>query len=598
MNFSESYYKLFTTDEINLLNTWQEQMKQNPIGKRIIENIEKDFNVPEEIWIKFLKNLVERLKPGESDFKAAKDSISDDMLLKGPPIAKEDLLDNFSMLVKVRSLFRYLNDNIPIFRDIENHQQIFNWIGSKTITIKGSFKKVKIQGRQPACWSIFTEDLDKCWEVAGEPNIFYDTLGLWDFDEGDYVVELVYGKKKIKNPRIPTIIEAGIYPIFYVPSEEDEHGYTLDLNCWDFGIPEIVHEPISFQDISLMIAKFQKNEDAVSLYERLDLRREEFKEIIDLKEAVSAVEKMDEAEMLKYIEERLKRTTVIPTLSAHSNQPPEYFLEKIYEEGQNTQFKPRFRSAIAKLLKQKKIGDFNPDYLASLLIFCEQYVISEAVVPVADMILSGELKGKQSVYGDLHLRALMAFARIPQGKKMTALWIEAIEDERYTAAAFAALREQGLDKIITYLPRFIRLHQEKPDCIDMEIALLTLYVSYKAHFPVDEITKLILHSVKNENQVVKNHLYSILNKPLLIYNDFDNEIKILPPGSEDLQLFSLKSLLCFKLLSYIELEPDQVTHDVKVWILIARLEEKSSRQTRWDDLMWKIEQEKYIGIRF
>lgn len=669
MKFPELNDKSFTTDEIKLLNTWQERMKQNPIGKRIIKNMEKDSNVPEDIWRKFLKNLVERLKTGDSEFRAAKNSITHDMLLKGPPIDKENLPEQFSMLIKVRSLFRYLKDNIPIFRDIENHRQIFNWIESKTITIKESFKKIKLQGRQPVCWAMFKDDLDKSWDITGEPNKFYDILGLWDFDDGDYVVELLYDSKKIKNPRIPTIIEAGIYPIFFLPFEDDEYGYTLDLDFWDFGIPEIVHEPIPFQDISLMIGKFQKSETPVSLYKRSDFRHKKFKEIIDLKKAVLAVEKRDEEEMMKYIEERLKGTTFIPTISPHSNQPPEYFLEKIYERGQDPQFKPRFRSAIAKLLKREKIGDFNPDFLASLLIFCEQYGITEAVVSIADMISSEELKGKQSIYGDLHLRALMAFARMPQGKKMTALWVEAIEDERYTAAAFTALREQGLEKIIKYLPLFIKMFERKPESIDMKIALLTLYDDYKNDLHEEEITRLILKTVKDETPVVKSCLnkklksigrklslkelsksqfddayieelkeryprtidaliehykdnpnrsflgniefvllyieieeiekaYWLLNESFHRPVDLDKVIKLLPSSPKNVELYSLKSRLCCKLLSYIEFETDQVIRDIGAWRLIAILEKNLSRQEKWAEIVFQVEQGKFRGVRY
>ncbi|MGD2085572.1 MAG: hypothetical protein PVH61_05230 [Candidatus Aminicenantes bacterium] len=579
-----------TTGEIELLDTWCEDMKKNPIGKRIIENMKQDPHVPEDIREKFLKNLSGRIMAGDNELEAVKNSITDDMLLKGPSIEKENLPDTLSMLMKTRSLFRYLNDNLTLFRDINTHGLIFNWIKNKTLTIEKNFKKVKLQGRQPVCWSIFTHDVDDFLNIS-DINELCDGLGFPDFNEGDYVVELLYEKKNIKNPRIPTIMEAGVYPIFCPGSEEEEYGAT------EQGIPEIVHDPIHFQDIDLISCKEKKDKDGGSFYEELKNGDKELK-IPRINKAVSILEDMDTQELMKYIEERLNEINFIPPLCTRSNEPPEYFLEKVYEKSQNSQFKSIFREGIAKLLAKEQIEISEPDYLAVLLIFCERYTISEAFIPVEGMVLSGKLKGKESICGDLHHRALMALARMPGGLKMTELWVEAIRDERYTAAAFAALREHGLDKIISYLPNFIRLHQKKPDCIDMEIALLTLYVSYKVHFPVYEITNLILHSVKNENQVVKNHLYSILNKPLLIYNDFENEIKILPPGSEDLQLFSLKSLLCFKLLSYIELETDQVTHDVKVWILIAMLVEKSSRQAKWSDLIWQIEQGKFIGIRF
>jgi hypothetical protein len=579
-----------TTGEIKLLDTWRERMNQNSIGKRIIENMEQDPHVAEDIRKQFLKNLIGRIKAGDNELEAVKNSITDDMLLKGPSIEKENLPDTLSMLMKTRSLFRYLKDNLTLFRDIKTHGLIFNWIKNKALTIEKNFKKIKLRGRQPVWWSIFTHDVDDFLNIS-DINELCDSLGFSDFNEGDYIVELLYEKKDIKNPRIPTIIEAGVNPIFCPGSEDEEYGTT------EQGIPEIVHAPIHFHDIALISCKEKKDKEGGSFYEELKIGDKELK-IPRISKAVSILEDMDTQQLMKYIEVRLNEINFIPPLCTRSNEPPEYLLEKVYERSQNDRFKSIFREAIAKLLSKEQVEFSDPDYLAMLLIFCERYIISEAFVPVEGMVLSGKLKGKESNYGDLHHRALMAMARMPGGLKMTELWVDAIEDERYTAAAFAALREQDLDKIISYLPHFIRLHQEKPDCIDMEIALLTLYVSYKAHFPVDEITNLILHSVKGEGQGLKNHLYSILNKTLFISNDFDNDFKLLSPSSKDVQLFSLKSLLCCKLLSYIGLDSDQVTQDVKIWILIAMLEEKSSRQAKWSDLIWQIEQEKFIGIRF
>jgi len=599
MKLSDWDDNVFSEGEITALDNWREHMKHTPLGKQIIDNMEKDPHVPEDILMKFLKNLAGRINQGDDKLTAVKNAITDDILLMGLPIIKKKLPDNFSKLMKVRRLFGYLNDNIPIFRDIETRGLIFNWIRNGILTIEKNFKDIKLQENLPVCWSIFSLDLDCRFDLSGTINELYDQLGLSDFDEGDYVVELLFEKDKIRNPRIATFIEAGVDPFFYPGLREDESGFTFDLKSWDFGIPEIIHEPITFHDISAISCKYPKSETALPFHKRLKHRRKEYNEIIDLKEIVSNIEKMNTLPLIKYIEERLKGIRVIPPLSARSNEPPEFFLEKIYESNPNNRFKARFRDSIAKLLSKEQKENLNPNYLATLLILCEQYTISEAFTPVADMISSGKLKGRQSIYGDLHHRAMMALARMPQGKKMTAQWLNAIEDERYTAAAFAALREQGLDKIIINLPRFIRIYQEKSGSIDMDIALLTLYESYQTILPKEEITKLILLGAKNEYPTLKNHLDSILPKVFLHSNILNNSVKLLPaPADSGVQNYSLKSIVCCKLLSHIVFEANQVIQDMNLWILIAILEDNSCRQTKWIELVCQVEQGKFNGVKF
>ncbi len=231
--------------------------------------------------------------------------------------------------------------------------------------------------------------------------------------------------------------------------------------------------------------------------------------LLNRKKAAALVQEMDVLQLMEYIEKRLKRISTLPPLVTQSEEAPAYFLEKLYEQSENQDFKSRFRNAIARLLAAEQIDFSDADYLAALFIFSERYIIFEAVAPVGGMVLSEKLKGLQSSDGDLHRRALMALARMPQGLKMTDIWLNAVEDFRYTAAAFAALRSQGLDTILKFLPRFIRQYNEFPESVDVKFAVKTLYEEFN-ECTEDEISELIERSIENENLLVKQSIYSIL----------------------------------------------------------------------------------------
>jgi len=246
-------------------------------------------------------------------------------------------------------------------------------------------------------------------------------------------------------------------------------------------------------------------------------------ELLERKKAVHLVENMDEARLIEFIAERLKRIRIVPPLCTSSDERPAYFLEKVYEKSKDDKFKSKFRNAIAKLLTFELLEISDPDYLAALLIFCEQFIIPEAVEPVGGMALGEKLKGISSTEGDLHHRVLMALARMPRGLKMTDIWVDAIEDPRYTSAAFAALREQGLEEINKYIPRFGRMYHKNPGSIDLKIALLTLYEEFRDTVEDEiEITNRITGNIENEDQGVINTINSTLesigkkNSPLEI----------------------------------------------------------------------------------
>jgi hypothetical protein len=312
---------------------------------------------------------------------------------------------------------------------------------------------------------------------------------------------------------------------------------------------------------------------------------------IDRKDAAAFVESMDINDLMEYIEKRLKKIRINPPLSTTSDERPEYLLEKIYENSQNDEFKERFRRAIAKLLTHEQIEMSNPDYLASLLILCEQYIISEALVPIGGMALSEKMKGVSSIDGDLHRRALMALARIPQGLKMLDIWINAVDDPRYTSTAFAALSAQGLDKVLKFLPLFIRAYMKYPDSIDLEFAILKLYDDFKKDYSEQKISELIAQRLENEDRQIISTIKDILEKLDKTLptpsGDSDNSTAI---GKYN-RLFQVKNSLC-RILTQEGGETLSVTSAIEAWESIAELEDKSWRGKKWGTLLQDYQQGK------
>jgi len=309
------------------------------------------------------------------------------------------------------------------------------------------------------------------------------------------------------------------------------------------------------------------------------------KELIDRKKAVPIVEGMEPSELEGYIEKRLKGISIYPPLNA--DESPEYFLEKIYESSKDEGFKSKFRSVIAELLKREQNKISNADYVSTLLIFCEQYIISEAIVSVSGMALSGQLKGINSIDGDLHHRALMALARMPQGMEMTDIWVSAIDDSRYTAAAFAALREQGLEKICRHLPYFIRMHRKNPESIDMNIALITLYDRFAVEgFLEDEITSVIIRSFVNENLGQKREIRNLLENlgkknPFLFLNE---DKKSISGVKHEERFFQLKSSLCGVFTQREDKIRDIEAVAINIYEYLAAIENNPTREKKWFDM--------------
>ena len=257
MKLPDRRSKGFNKKEMVLLKHWEKELKSTKEGERILENIDKEYKVPDNLWKKFLGNLVHRLKEGDESLDAVRNAIDDDMMLQGPVVNREQIPESFSKLLKARSLFRYKSDNIPIYmlevihptEDKEGEEKLCKWIDDRSLTIKNGFKNIKLQGKRPIVWATFSDEIQKLRLIHDCVNDLCDRLGLLDFEKCDYVLELRYESKKVENVRYPTVIEGGENPAFQPCEDGDECGYTLDLKSGDWGLPEIVHEPIDFHEI-------------------------------------------------------------------------------------------------------------------------------------------------------------------------------------------------------------------------------------------------------------------------------------------------------------------------------------------------------------
>lgn len=304
-------------------------------------------------------------------------------------------------------------------------------------------------------------------------------------------------------------------------------------------------------------------------------------DLVNQKKAAAIVQNMKIPKLTKYIKERLTGISILPPLVTQSDEMPAYFLEKVYEQSENEDFKSKFRNAIAKLLTEEQFEISDTDYLATLFLFCERYIISEAVASVGGMALSDKLKGMQSSGGDLHCRALMALARMPQGLKMTDIWVNAITDARYTSATFAALRSQGLETILRYLPGFIRMSTEFPKSLNLKLAIKTLYEEFK-DYPENKITELIEQYVEKENVTVKESLYSIfksLGKSFIM--PLKREWTYTEPISQNKLIFKIKSDLLI-LSTRKEKEIKQIEPFLlPMWESISKMEGKPERANKY-----------------
>jgi hypothetical protein len=272
MQIPKKKSKSFSGEDIEILNSWLQEMGKSPVGQRIIKNIKNDPHVSKNFQKQFFKNLINQIKAGRGGIDALDKAITDKMLLKGTKVHNKNLKERFSRIIRVEDLFRYLKTNSKLFfNDKDDEKRFCEWLEKGIITIKESFENVELRGQKPVVWATFADDIEKGL-LLNDGNIddLCDILGLSDFEECDYLADLRYNSGKIKEVHFPTVLEAGGNPTFEPSDKDDDYGYTLDIRNCDFGMPEVVHKPILFQSIETISCIGHKDRDATPLsYDKL-----------------------------------------------------------------------------------------------------------------------------------------------------------------------------------------------------------------------------------------------------------------------------------------------------------------------------------------
>lgn len=658
----------YSQEKIQLLKFWLERMKMSVLGGQIIENmlheLEEDldsnkYGISPALWRRFLLQLVSCLEKGNKDIDAVKNAIDYGMLKKGPWISREDIVgEDLSMFMKVRHLFRYLKDSLPLFMDKEYFSLVYNWLKDGCLIKDKHFKIIKVEGNLPFNWAVFSEEVIPYFDKMHDIDQLFDRLGYSDFNKGDFIVELKYRRIKVKKLFSPTVLDAGPDPVFSPRLEGDVSSRTFDLTGMDCGIYQVIHDPVSLQDITSIRCIGEKVKDHVMNKGLLRSQKSEFYEIFTVESFRNHIESLtpDYTPLARFIKTRLHEKNICPVsppLSRRSQESPDYLLGKAYERSNNNEFKLYFQKAVAFLLNEAQRRKVSPDYMAALLVMCQQCMNKEAALPLAEMVLDDSLKGINSTYGDLYRLALMAFARIQEGLDMTEIWALAIKDKRYTAAAFAALREQGVERVIQYLPDFVNMSSAHPESIDLEISLRTLYVLKNKKLSDEEITRMIYRKILCETQEMVKLVSGILKtmgQELNTENEgekfernerqkgnsypiepFYQKLGIGPDQSSTIDfefsfLFAqnkemkrayellnktlnltkihskdmnpVKSLLCRKFLSFSQMDDSRVVFGFEVWSSIAIDENNPDRKNRWESLLNQIMQGDFEGIRY
>jgi hypothetical protein len=250
----------YTQAELQGIARWFDSMGRTKEGRRVVSNFESDENVPQEVREEFTRNLAREINQGKEATRAFIDAVTENLLLKGPPVPREHLDSYFSRLLRIRDLMRYKKGNIPLFTD-ESEQEIFlKWIIDDTLTIEELFKDDMMRGIFPVVWATFTSEVEEHLRQSLNIDDLCDKLGLL-IEKNEQVIELRYKSSTSTNVRKPTVIEAGPYPAFRPSSREDPFGFTLDLSSGDFGLPEVVHEPIPICSVEEVLPRGEKERD-------------------------------------------------------------------------------------------------------------------------------------------------------------------------------------------------------------------------------------------------------------------------------------------------------------------------------------------------
>jgi hypothetical protein len=128
------------------------------------------------------------------------------------------------------------------------------------------------------------------------------------------------------------------------------------------------------------------------------------------------------------------------------------------------------------------------------------------------MIAGEKLQGQEIFGEDLHSRALMAFARSPEAKRMRDLWINSITDPRYTSASFAALRSQSVDLVMEHLPLYIETYIKHPDCLNLAAAIDILYLTASDEEVKKHLTNKIRIAMRTVPRATKKLLEAVIDR--------------------------------------------------------------------------------------
>lgn len=216
------------------------------------------------------------------------------------------------------------------------------------------------------------------------------------------------------------------------------------------------------------------------------------------------IQAMEPGGLLEYMRRRLAEDEVNPPLDTKSAEDPEYLLEKAYESG-SAEFQGLFRRVVGIMLaREMSRSDLRHDLLARLFIVVERFDIDEAGKCVAGFVFSGELKGVDSSYGNLHSRALRALGHTAIGRRSRLVWADAAQDHRFTADAFVAPREIGIEAVLDNLASIAEQYARNPDSLDLRIALRTLLGTQPSEPFIGLVVRRIVRALQGRSEHVRD----------------------------------------------------------------------------------------------
>lgn len=242
----------FGPREIDLLAQWRDRLSQSEKGRRIVEIIESEENIPRELEERFLKNLLQRIEEGDDPVSALSKAVAPDMLLRGPEVPRKSIPPLLSRIVSVKRLLPALRSSIPVFRDRRTEEQVFTWLRDGVYTLEDLFEPGFLDAK-PIFWATSASEVDRLKAGGHDVDDLCDHLGL-GIPECDWVAELRYRRNRVRNVRKPTILESRAQSAFEPSPRTATTGTTRNLRTGEPGLPEVVHEPVARADLETIAA--------------------------------------------------------------------------------------------------------------------------------------------------------------------------------------------------------------------------------------------------------------------------------------------------------------------------------------------------------